>query len=80
MKPGNAGGGKYADFWCAFEAGEVKVIGDVPGNTDSDPEPTKKAHAVNRPEPSRDCSAVGGATNCRKEQGTKRLTARCPNR
>ena len=27
MKPGNAGGGKDPDFWCAFEDGEVKVIG-----------------------------------------------------
>jgi hypothetical protein len=32
-KPGNAGGAKDPDFWCAFEAGEVKVIGDEPGNT-----------------------------------------------
>jgi hypothetical protein len=22
MKPGNAGGGKDPDFWCAFEVGE----------------------------------------------------------
>jgi hypothetical protein len=29
MKPGNAGGGKDPDFWCAFEDGEVKVIGEV---------------------------------------------------
>ena len=28
MKPGNAGRGKDPDFWCAFEEGEVKVIGD----------------------------------------------------
>ena len=27
MRPGNAGGGKDPDFWCAFEDGEVKVIG-----------------------------------------------------
>src|SRR6266480_879480 len=27
LKPGNAGGGKDPDFWCAFEDGEVKVIG-----------------------------------------------------
>ena len=33
MKPGNAGGGKDPDFWCAFEDGEVKVIGDEPENT-----------------------------------------------
>jgi RNA-directed DNA polymerase len=26
LKPGNAGGGKDPDFWCAFEEGEVKVI------------------------------------------------------
>jgi hypothetical protein len=25
---GNAGGAKGPDFWCAFEDGEVKVIGD----------------------------------------------------
>jgi hypothetical protein len=24
--PGNAGGAKGPDFWCAFEDGEVKVI------------------------------------------------------
>ena len=33
LRPGNAGGGKGPDFWCAFEDGEVKVIGDEPGNT-----------------------------------------------
>jgi hypothetical protein len=43
MKPGNAGGGKDPDFWCAFEDGEVKVIGDEPDNTDYDPEPSEKA-------------------------------------
>jgi alkanesulfonate monooxygenase SsuD/methylene tetrahydromethanopterin reductase-like flavin-dependent oxidoreductase (luciferase family) len=32
-RPGNAGGAKGPDFWCAFEAGEVKVIGDEPANT-----------------------------------------------
>src|ERR1700674_4877050 len=36
LKPGNAGGGKDPDFWCAFEDGEVKVIGDEPGNTIKD--------------------------------------------
>jgi hypothetical protein len=34
MKLGNAGGGKGPDFCCAFEEGEVKVIGDEPANTD----------------------------------------------
>ena len=34
MRPGNAGRGKGPDFWCAFEDGEVKVIGDEPANTD----------------------------------------------
>jgi hypothetical protein len=28
--PGNAGGGKDSDFWCAFEDGEEGVIGDEP--------------------------------------------------
>jgi hypothetical protein len=32
-RPGNAGGAKDPDFWCAFEDGEVKVIGDEPCNT-----------------------------------------------
>ena len=27
---GNADGAKDPDFWCAFEDGEVKVIGDEP--------------------------------------------------
>jgi hypothetical protein len=31
--PGNAGGAKDPDFWCAFEDGEGMVIGDEPGNT-----------------------------------------------
>jgi RNA-directed DNA polymerase len=26
MKPGNAGGGKSSDFWCAFEDGEDKGL------------------------------------------------------
>ena len=34
MRPGNAGGAKDPDFWCAFEDGEEKVIGDEPANTD----------------------------------------------
>jgi hypothetical protein len=33
LKQLNAGGAKGPDFWCAFEAGEVKVIGDEPANT-----------------------------------------------
>ena len=33
LKPGNAGGAKGPDFWCAFEDGEVRVIGDEPRNT-----------------------------------------------
>ena len=32
LKPDNAGGAKGPDFWCAFEDGEVKVIGDEPDN------------------------------------------------
>jgi hypothetical protein len=43
MKPGNADGGKGPDFWCAFEDGEVKVIGDEPTNKDYDPGPSEKA-------------------------------------
>jgi hypothetical protein len=43
MKPGNADRGKDPDFWCAFEDGEVKVIGDEPANTDYDPGPSEKA-------------------------------------
>jgi hypothetical protein len=34
--PGNAGGAKGPDFWCAFEDGEVVVIGDKPENTIKD--------------------------------------------
>ena len=30
LKPGNAGGGKDPDFWCAFDDGKVRVIGDEP--------------------------------------------------
>ena len=41
MRLGNAGGAK--GLWCAFEDGEVKVIGDEPGNTDYDPDPSEKA-------------------------------------
>jgi hypothetical protein len=43
LRSGNAGGAKGPDFWCAFEDGEVTVIGDEPGNTDSDPDPSEKA-------------------------------------
>ena len=31
--PGNTGGAKGPDFWCAFEAVEEEVIGDEPDNT-----------------------------------------------
>jgi hypothetical protein len=34
--PGNAGGAKGPDLWCAFEDGEVVVIGDKPENTIKD--------------------------------------------
>src|SRR3984957_21026475 len=43
LRPGNAGGAKDPDFWCAFDDGEVKVIGDEPENTDNDPDPSEKA-------------------------------------
>ena len=43
LKPGNAGGGKDPDFWCAFEDGEVTVIGDEPVNTEYDPGSSEKA-------------------------------------
>src|ERR1035437_3115556 len=36
LKLGNAGGAKGPDFWCAFEDGEVVVIGDKPENTIKD--------------------------------------------
>ena len=43
LRLGNAGGAKDPDFWHACEEGEVKVIGDEPGNTDKDPEPSEEA-------------------------------------
>ena len=33
LRPGSAGGGKDPDFWCAFDDGEVRVIGNEPRNT-----------------------------------------------
>jgi len=33
LKPGNSGGGKAPDFWCAFDDGEEGVIGHAPANT-----------------------------------------------
>jgi hypothetical protein len=42
-KPGNSGGGKAPDFWCAFEDGEDRVIGDEPGNTGKDQDLSEKA-------------------------------------
>jgi hypothetical protein len=32
LMPCNGGGAKDPDFWCAFDDGEVKVIGNEPGN------------------------------------------------
>ena len=43
MKPGNAGGGKDPDFWCAFEDGEVEVIGEEPANTIERQDPSEIA-------------------------------------
>jgi hypothetical protein len=43
VEAGNAGEGKGPDFWCAFEDGEVTVIGDEPANTDYDPGSSEKA-------------------------------------
>ena len=31
-------------IWCAFEDGEVTVIGDEPANTDCDPDPSEKLY------------------------------------
>ena len=59
MKPGNAGGAKGPDFWCAFEDGEVKVIGDEPGNTDYDPGPSEKAIRKAKEETHRTNDACG---------------------
>ena len=36
VRPGNSGGGKGPDFWCAFEASEEGVIGGEPYNTRQD--------------------------------------------
>jgi hypothetical protein len=41
--PGNAGGAKDADFWCAFEGGEIVVIGDEPENTNQTQAPSETA-------------------------------------
>ena len=43
MKPGNSGGGKDPDFWCAFEDGEVEVIGEEPANTIERQDPSEIA-------------------------------------
>jgi hypothetical protein len=43
LKPGNAGGGKDPDFWCAVDDGEVRVIGDEPRNTRAEQDPSEKA-------------------------------------
>jgi hypothetical protein len=43
LKPGNVGGGKDPDFWCAFEDGEVEVIGDEPENNIKRPDPSEIA-------------------------------------
>ena len=43
MMPGNSGGAKDPDFWHAFEVGEVTVIGDEPGNTGKDQDPSEEA-------------------------------------
>ena len=43
LNPGNAGGGKAPDFWCAFDDGEEGVIGDESRNTRKDQGPSEKA-------------------------------------
>jgi len=43
LNPGNSGGGKAPDFWCAFEDGEEGVIGNAPRNTREDQDPSEKA-------------------------------------
>ena len=42
LKPGNSGGGKDPDYWCAFEDGDVAVIGDKPRNTIKGPDPSER--------------------------------------
>ena len=48
LRPGNAGGAEDPDLWCAFEDGEVKVIGDEPENTEYDPDLSEEAHIAGR--------------------------------
>jgi hypothetical protein len=44
MKPGNAGGGKDPDFWCARDDGDAGVIGLWPANTKIKwPDPSERA-------------------------------------
>ncbi len=44
MKPGNAGGGKDPDFWCARDDGDAEVIGLWPANTKIKwPDPSERA-------------------------------------
>jgi hypothetical protein len=62
LRPGNAGGAKGPDFWCAFEDGEVKVIGDEPDNTDNDPEPSERA--VSRGEEREHAAQMTLAVSC----------------
>jgi len=49
--PGNAGGAKGPDFWCAFEDGEVKVIGDEPDNADKIRNLQRKLYCKAKAEP-----------------------------
>ena len=44
LRPGNAGGGKDPDFWCAVEDGKDRVIGDEPRNTTGATSATEYLH------------------------------------
>ena len=42
-RPGNAGGGKDPDLWCAFDDGEEGAIDDESRKARKDQEPSEKA-------------------------------------
>ena len=42
-RPGNSGGGKGPDFWCVFDEGEERAIGDESRKARKDQEPSEKA-------------------------------------
>jgi hypothetical protein len=77
LRLGNASGAKGPDFWCAFEDGEVVVIGDEPVNTIKRQAPSETAVSRGERTVTRRAEAACGLVSLRVPHGEASRKAEC---